>query len=215
MCQGPRREDEGAAVLAQAQVEDQVLAMVEPFGVAADGLPGAFAKGDAAAAGQEVARVDLAAQRQGRRAQGQLKDALRVGAEEAGHSLGLRVGQQRLRQLLQPVRREAHAGVSHGDEVTTGSADGEVAAAADVAAGLAEQAQRQAFAVALQERDAVILAAAIDDNDLVGRARLRQQRLQQRGQAGALVADGEDERDHGGSILTAQQGVGGEVFHVS
>ena len=210
MSHGLRRPGKPAAAVDQLEVEQEVLAVVQPLRVATAALERAAAEGHRAAAGQEGRWVDVIHQRQGRCAQGKFERAPRVGLKEAGHRvlalaqlLRWHVGERR-GQPLQPVRREAHTGIGAGDDVAAAALDRQVATAADVRAPRLLQLQRQPVGVAQDDRRRAVAAAAVDDYHLVGRARLSQQAVQQPAHGRRLVEHSTDDRDTHGGIIPIQ-----------
>ncbi len=77
----------------------------------------------------------------------------------------------------------------------TGRGNGPVAALADVAARLHQHTQRQTIAVGVEDGDGVVLRAAIYDDDLIGRPRLREQAVEQAADRVAFVEHGGNDSD--------------------
>src|SRR5712691_5606578 len=79
----PRRKGKPAAGLLQGEVEDQILEVVQPLGVAAAELPGAASEQDRSAGRQKFLRVDIVEVRQNRRPHRVLKGSPGLRPEEA------------------------------------------------------------------------------------------------------------------------------------
>src|SRR3989304_10482293 len=80
---GLRRKGEGPILFEQREIEDQVFAEVEPFGVAADALPGGFGEGHAAARWQKCFRLNLVKLWQNGCAHRYFKGCMRIGQEKS------------------------------------------------------------------------------------------------------------------------------------
>ena len=131
-----RLEDEAFAPCLQAQIKNQILTVIQPLGVQASRFRRGLAEGDAAAAGQEALRIDLARQGQGGRRQSQLKAILWISFEKARDHVDSRIRHQGRGDTLKPALAQAHAGVGDSDNLSARLADRAIASCADIAARL-------------------------------------------------------------------------------
>src|SRR5436190_19544917 len=102
---------------AQGQVENEVLAVIQPLGVAADIYPCGASKRYRAAGWQEASGVDLAGggKRGGR--ERALEDSLALGHEEAAGDVHVGIRLQRAGQPSEPGRIETDTRVGDHDDV--------------------------------------------------------------------------------------------------